>query len=401
MIFNDLYKGSSVAEKGTLCQLKERFNRKNVRKIVKDAVHSCRDFVNFVTYGYTVLAAIEILGLKDKDEKPANLNLSTDEEKKDHLNDLAMKILQKYVFQDFEIAEDSIESQCTIKQESAKKLTKQSLHKCEFSGCMKSFTTKFMLMKHRDRCVFRDETKDIESLEQETLDIIETNTNDSNQPDFKLNYSTRLLREGLLDLLRKFVSKEGDGVGLYHIWKHDLVEFLASGHTVYAGLAFDFVSQVEFSLSERKAAKLLYNRTVNFYGGKSNNMPIDYALELLNGEVKPDLKHKYGTLTKQTIDRVGKSLKPCRNVEHAIDRQLERFTAIGRHRENFYEEDVSLMVNELKEENLFKKVPGRYHKSFEKIKNQRKINWCKVNSWLSGRITMASKEQIAKNNSSF
>ena len=42
-----------------------------------------------------MLTAIEILGLKDKDEKPANLNPSTDEEKKDHLNDLAMKILQK------------------------------------------------------------------------------------------------------------------------------------------------------------------------------------------------------------------------------------------------------------------------------------------------------------------
>ena len=39
-------------------------------------------------------------------------------------------------------------------------------------------------------------------------------------------------------------------MGLYHLWKHDLVEFLASGHNVYAGLAFDFVSQVEFSLSQ-------------------------------------------------------------------------------------------------------------------------------------------------------
>ena len=107
-----------------------------------------------------------------------------------------------------------------------------------------------MLMKHRDRCVFRDESKDIESLEQETLDIIETNTNDGNQPDFMLNYSTPLLKESLLDLLRKFVSKEGDGMGLYRLWKHDLVEFIASGQTVYAGLAFDFVSQVEFSLSE-------------------------------------------------------------------------------------------------------------------------------------------------------
>ena len=72
---------------------------------------------------------------------------------------------------------------------------------------------------------------------------------------------------------------------------------------MYAILAFEFVAQIECFLSLRKRAQLLHNRTVNLiYGGEGKNIPIDYAIELLNGEVKPDLKRKFGTLTEKTID---------------------------------------------------------------------------------------------------
>ena len=49
------------------------------------------------------------------------------------------------------------------------------------------------------------------------------------------------------------------------------------------------------------------------------NVPIDYAIELLNGEVKPDLKTKYGTLTHLTTECVGKSLKMNKEVESNVD----------------------------------------------------------------------------------
>ena len=69
--------------------------------------------------------------------------------------------------------------------------------------------------------------------------------------------------------------------------------FKVTGHTTYAALAFEFISQIEEGLlSERKATQLLHNRTINVYGGLGKNVPVDYAIELLNSEVKPDLKHK-------------------------------------------------------------------------------------------------------------
>ena len=117
-------------------------------------------------------------------------------------------------------------------------------------------------------------------------------------------------------------------------------------------------------LSERKAAQLLHNRTINFYGGLGKNVPIDHAIELLNSEVKPDLKHKFGRLTEKTIDRVGKSVRQCKLIENMVDIQLGTFDAIGRHEKQLFQEDVELMVKELYKENLFEQKAGRAHISF-------------------------------------
>ena len=77
-------------------------------------------------------------------------------------------------------------------------------------------------------------------------------------------------------------------------------------------------------------------------------MPIDYALKILNGEGKPNLCNRYGNLTQAFIDRVGKSLKSFKDIANNIDKQLGNFTAIGRHKHKSFEEDVNVMVEELK-----------------------------------------------------
>ena len=85
--------------------------------------------------------------------------------------------------------------------------------------------------------------------------------------DYKFNYSCKLLGDGLLELTRKDASREGDGSRLFVHWKYDFVSFTATGRTTYAYVAFYLVAQIEFLLSERKAAQLMHNRSVNFYGG--------------------------------------------------------------------------------------------------------------------------------------
>ena len=66
--FNTAYDTKSVAEKGTFSQLKERFDKKNVKKDVKKDVHACREFIRFITQGLAVLAVMKVLGMSDKDK---------------------------------------------------------------------------------------------------------------------------------------------------------------------------------------------------------------------------------------------------------------------------------------------------------------------------------------------
>ena len=224
------------------------------------------------------------------------------------------------------------------------------------------------------------------------MEDAQSNAND----DYKFNYSCRVLREGLLDMARVDASREGDGQRTYLLWKHDFVTFAATGHSNYAALAFRLIAQVEVILSKQKATQLLNNRTVNMHGGQGRNVPLDYAVELLNGEVKPDLRHRYGTLTSDTIKRVGKSLKPCQEIVKNVDIQLENFTAIGRHKEMFFEDEINLMVKELHKEKLFDKIPGRKHKSFPNIGIARKVNSNKLEQWLQKQIKNLKIEQEMK-----
>lgn len=399
MHFNDLYSGSSVAEKGTLYQLKERFDRRNVKKNVKEAVHACREFNSFVTYGYTVLAAMKILAIEEKDDKPVDAPNDNDEEKKKYLDVLAKKIVRTFVLPDEEIPE--IQYNIEKAESTPDKKRKSTSFPCGFPGCKKIFKSDTEARRrHRANCAFSspiNECIDSEvALFMEGSSMEDCTEKDAPTEDGIFNYSRRVLSGGLFDIARKCASEEGDGEKNFLLWKHDFLSFASTGHTTYAGLSFLLIAQVEFLLSERKAAQLLHNRSVSLHGGAGRNVPMDFALELLNGDVKPDLRHRYGTLTQETIDRVGKSLKLLKEVEESIDIQAEKFSAIGRHRKQYFEKEIAEFVQDLKNENLLDEIPGRMHRSFPKLKAKRKVNWKKLEEWLKKKIDTLAKQQQLK-----
>lgn len=103
MLFDDLYKGSSAAEQGTLCQLKIIFDRRNVKKDVKSSTHASRELIHFVKYGYTVIAAMKSLQLQNKDEAPSDMDQSmNDNQKSAYLDELVNKIITQFVLSDAE-----------------------------------------------------------------------------------------------------------------------------------------------------------------------------------------------------------------------------------------------------------------------------------------------------------
>ena len=392
-MFDDLYNGRSVGEAGTLYQLKQRFDRRNVKKDVKSAAHACRNFINFVTYGYTVIAAMKVKDMADKDAAPSDVQSGmTDTAKEKYLEEMSTEVVRRFVLCEEDEPQDKFTETMFDDEPTSRKVKKGSKVACGYPRCQKQFAYDGLTRQaHREICQFKDKDEDADVVtnmdfhESENDQEDDTKKNEGNE-DFKLNYSRRVLREGLFDLARKDASNEGDGERTYILWKYDFLSFVASKHTNYAWLAFNFIAQVEFLLSPRKAKQLLHNRTINNYGGEGRNIPIDYAIELLNGTVKPDLKHKSGILTEETIERTGKSLKETCEIEKNVDTEIENFTGIGRHQENFYENEVQIMVEELYDDKLFDYIPSRLHKSFPKMQVNKHVNWTKLEKWLSKQI---------------
>ncbi len=69
---NLFFSGSSATDKGTLFWLKSVFNHRSVQKEVKDAFNHVSEFLEFVTEGYTLLLAMQILRMQRLDDRPQN-----------------------------------------------------------------------------------------------------------------------------------------------------------------------------------------------------------------------------------------------------------------------------------------------------------------------------------------
>jgi hypothetical protein len=70
---NKFYCTKSAADKGSLFQIRNKFEHRNVKKKVNDCVNSCVDLWNFTTEGYVCLLACKILGISSLTECPEDL----------------------------------------------------------------------------------------------------------------------------------------------------------------------------------------------------------------------------------------------------------------------------------------------------------------------------------------
>ena len=64
---NELFSGKSIAEMGTLCQLKNYFGHRNVSTDVMNCFNYADNFIRFVTEAHVAYLAVDVLGMKDID----------------------------------------------------------------------------------------------------------------------------------------------------------------------------------------------------------------------------------------------------------------------------------------------------------------------------------------------
>lgn len=86
------FHGSSAAEKGTLFHLKNVFGHRSVKKDVGETFNHAADFMTFVTYGYVLLATMDLCGMESLGDPPSNAPQDGDDDT--FLKDVAGRVVQ-------------------------------------------------------------------------------------------------------------------------------------------------------------------------------------------------------------------------------------------------------------------------------------------------------------------
>ncbi|CAC5417649.1 unnamed protein product [Mytilus coruscus] len=380
--YNLLYKGSSSGEKGTLFQLRNQFDRRGVNSEVKNAVNDCREFLRFVTKGHILLAAMQILGLTSLDDFETKVG-KDDTEKKSFLDKLAIDIVTQFVatkeFKFDQLGKDQQENDDRIK--------------CGYPGCPKTFAVDGRCrQKHRDNCQYKHFQHLSEGSPADNTSSCNSANSSSKKEDFKFNYACNVLREGLMDWNRDDASKENDGDRLVRMWRFDMLKFSMTNHTKYCQLAFKLQAQLMALLPPRLAFEMKHNRSVSIYGTQGGNVPGDQALEFMNMRAKDALDSLHGNMTSSSIQRIGRSLQGCNHILDCYSKGLDQYFGKPSNWKPSLKKDIDMFVNQLKDENLFDRNPGRYFRSFDNIEFETlgKLNGSKLYKWLTGK-----KEQYA------
>ena len=112
----------------------------------------------------------------------------------------------------------------------------------------------------------------------------------------------------------------------------------------------------------------------------------------MNMRAKDALSALHGNLTSASIQRCGRRLQGCNNLVDSYTKRLDQFVGKPSNAKPSMQKDVQMMVEQLKNENLFSQIPGRHHRSFQSCDFDPlcKLNGDKLNTWLC-----ETKEQYA------
>ena len=266
--------------------------------------------------------------------------------------------------------------------------------------CDESFHSVTMMTRHEAKCPFKG-TSSKYSLHELEPQVKKVKTPKAlEEEDQKFNYVSRLLRYGLLDMIRTDATREGNGQMIYALWKNDFLLFKTGNHTNYAILGFTLVAQVKAVLSEREAFQLIHNRFVNYHGGQGSNISSDLALEHLNKEVKPVLSTKVANLTPKVFERTGKSLKVLRDVVKSFDAEAKFYSSVGCHERSTYESEVADMCKELKGEDLLSVIPGRSYVHFPEVERfpEYQVDGRDLRKWIFHKKMKMHHAELARAN---
>lgn len=92
-IFDEFYDGRSGGDRGTLFQIKNRFNHRNVSGKAIQTFNYNADLLRFTTEALTTLLGMQICAINNQTDMPGDLP-DTDSQKEEYLEQVATKVVE-------------------------------------------------------------------------------------------------------------------------------------------------------------------------------------------------------------------------------------------------------------------------------------------------------------------
>ena len=312
-------------ERGTLYQLRNLINRRNVIKRVKNDMNACEEFFKLVVTGYVVASAMELLGMSSVDDVPSSTIQSPedawmkdDSERKSILMEVASLIV-----------EQNVDLSTTFSEAQSTNLS-------------------------------------------------------SRPPDNVYAYSCETLSLGLLFHEFKDAIKEGDGDRVLRVWKYLLLLFIASNRTSYSIEALTLLSQYHLVLAPHLAEQLKWSRFTNIQGFSGHNISCDLHMEHLN---RLTIEGLGANKSEKAIQRTGKAIGTLTSTLDKFDAVNNVPAVSGHHTVRSCEKDLSKVIDQLVKSQVFDLKPGRKHKSFPNMKANciRNLSEKELKEWMINR----------------
>ena len=320
-----LYRCTSSQEGGTLFQLRNLINRRNVVKDVRTDMNATEDFFETVGVGHIVAATLQFFGMRDISNSPQNQCLKD-----------AVTLPQPEMW---------------------------SVSSAWIGNLLHKFVSSSLACPHHP------------------------NFSPDTSRDSIYEYACTVLSMAMFVFEFDDAVKEGDGERVYRIWQYLLLQFRASGRIKYSLEALNLHLQ-RYGLAPNIAFQLMWSRFVNSKGGKGKNVACDFHMEHLNRSLKMSMLGLGANITENSVSRAAKCLHTVLEVCDHFDQVNDVPYESGKHSLASIEDDAKLIVKELHDRSkVFEEVPERMHQSFPNCRRNHfgTIDWDTFESWFEAK----------------
>lgn len=195
-------------------------------------------------------------------------------------------------------------------------------------------------------------------LEPRGLQLSASKSNNEANENKVYVHACELLSHGLLYLEFSDSIREGDGVRILHYWRFLMLVFKEAKRKNYAIEALNILSQYHFFFTCRQKKQLLWSRCVNMHGVPGRNIPGDLHLEHLNRMCKGAVENLCANKTPAALKRAGKCLGVLFQLTSSYDKEFRISDIYGIHSSRSSEKDLHLLLMELIDTEIFSESPN-------------------------------------------